>query len=259
MTAKQKEFIDQVGTAAQKYYNEYKILPSLVIAMAIKESGWGVSQLAAKNHNYFGMKWNTKCGTAWVEYNTKEYDKTTGKYITIKAKFRSYDTMDAGIKGFYDFISGYKRYSNLIGETDPRTACTKIAADGWATAPNYGVSLYNDYVVKYNLTDYDKSASGTPEVPDDPDVKPYYKKGAVYTTSVNLYIRYLPGGIKKKMYQITANAKINSYQDQYGDAILRAGTRVTCLDVVNDGKSVWLEIPSGYICAITSSGKIYVK
>lgn len=253
MTNDQIEFIKQIGTAAQHYYNEYNILPSLVISMAIKESGWGKSQLAAKNHNYFGMKWNTKCGTAYVEYNTKEYDKTTGKYITIKAKFRSYPTMEEGIKGFYDFISGYKRYSNLIGETDARTACIKVAADGWATAPNYGVSLYNDYVLKYDLTIYDNAASG------DPDVKPYYMKGKVYTTDVNLYIRYTPNGLKKKMYQITANAKINSYQDPYGDAVLRSGTRVTCLDVVNDGKSVWLEIPSGYVCAVTSSGKVYIK
>lgn len=256
MTAEQITFIDQVGTAAKKYYNEYKILPSLVIAMAIKESGWGKSQLAAKNHNYFGMKWNTKCGTAWVEYNTKEYDKSTGKYVTVKAKFRSYDSMEAGIKGFYDFISGYKRYFNLIGETNPKEACAKIAADGWATAPNYGTSLYNDYIVKYNLVIYD--VVGTGSVPDT-DVKPYYRVGQVYTTDVNLYIRETPSGIKKKMYQLTVNAKLNSYQDQYGDAILKTGTRVTCKDVVHDGKSVWIEIPSGYICAVTSSGKIYVK
>lgn len=250
MTAEQITFINQIGTAAQAYYKEYNILPSLVIAMAIKESGWGKSQLASKNHNYFGMKWNTKCGAKWVEYNTKEYKD--GKYITIKAKFRSYDSMQEGIKGFYNFISGYKRYFNLIGETNPKQACIKIAADGWATAPNYGVSLYNDYILKYNLTSFDS-------IDNLVDEKPYYKKGLVYTTDVNLYIRSTPAGIKKKMYQLTVNGKINSYQDQHGDAILRAGTRVTCRDIVNDGKSVWMEIPSGYICAITSSGDVYIK
>ena len=50
MTAQQK-FIDQIGKAAQAYYPKYQILPSLVIAMAIKESAWGVSALGAKNHN----------------------------------------------------------------------------------------------------------------------------------------------------------------------------------------------------------------
>ena len=40
MTNEQKLFIEKVGNAARIYYPEYKILPSLVIAQAIKESGW---------------------------------------------------------------------------------------------------------------------------------------------------------------------------------------------------------------------------
>lgn len=251
----QQKFISDVGSAAQRYYDKYKILPSLVIAMAIKESNWGASKLASVNHNYFGMKWNTKCGTKWVEYSTKEFKD--GKYVTIKAKFRSFDSMEEGIKGFYDFISGYKRYSNLIGEKDPATACQKIQADGWATAPDYAVSLYTNYILKYNLTVYD-TIDAVPD-PVDPGENLSYKKGNIYTLKVNLYIRKVPYGIKKKPYEITPNAKINSYIDPYGDAVLKTGTRVTCLDVVHDGSSTWLLIPSGYICAVTSSGKVYVE
>lgn len=251
MTAAQKKFIDQIGKAAQAYYPTYKILPSLVIAMAIKESAWGVSALGANNHNYFGMKWTTKCGTKWVEYSTKEFKN--GKYITVKAKFRSYDTMEEGIKGFYDFLSGYKRYANLIGEKDPATACHKIQADGWATAPDYAISLYTGYICKYNLTAYDQN-----DVVPVP-VNPAYEVGKVYTLDTNLYIRKAPNGIKKKPYELTVNAKINSYQDAYGDAVLKAGTRVTCMDVVKDGSSIWLLIPSGYVCAVTSSGKVYIR
>ena len=247
MTNEQLKFIDEIGTAARKYYDKYQILPSLVIAMAVKESAWGNSQLASVHHNYFGMKWTTICGTKYVEYNTKEYDKTAGKYITVKAKFRSFDTIEEGIKGFYDFISGYKRYANLKGETNPITACQKIQVDGWATSPTYATSLYNDYIVKYNLTRFD--GSGTPEE---------FVKGVVYKTDSDLYIRHTPMGVKKKMYEITVNAKINSFSDSQGNAILRKGTRVTCLDVAYDGKSVWLLIPSGYICAVSSTGKRYV-
>ena len=250
MTAQQK-FIDSIGRSAQAYYSKYKILPSLVIAMAIKESNWGASKLASVNHNYFGMKWNTKCGTKWVEYSTKEFKD--GKYVTIKAKFRSYDTMEEGIQGFYDFLSGYNRYANLIGEKDPATACQKIQADGWATAPDYAVSLYTGYIYKYNLTVYDQA-----EVVPVP-VNPAYEVGKVYTLDANLYIRKTPNGIKKKPYELTVNAKINSYQDPYGDAVLRSGTRVTCLDVVKDGASTWLLIPSGYVCAVTGSGKVYIR
>lgn len=253
MTKEQRIFIETIGNAAREYRNEYDILPSLVIAMAIKESNWGKSKLSqAPNYNFFGMKWTTKCGTRYVEMYTKEYDKTAGKYVTVSAKFRAYDTLEEGIAGFYQFITGYKRYANLIGEKDPAQACIKIQKDGWATAPTYATSLYNDYILKYNLTSYDGSAA-----PEIPDVKPYYIKGKVYTTEVNLYIREAPSGRKRKMYEITANARINSYADPYGDAVLKAGTRVTCLDTVQEGNSTWIRIPSGYICAVYNN-KTYV-
>lgn len=252
MTQQQKTFIETIGAAARKYYKVYNILPSLVIAMAIKESGWGKSRLSKEHYNFFGMKWVSTCGTKWVEYSTKEWDKKIQQYITIKAKFRSYAGIEEGIKGFYDFLQ-YKRYANLKGETDPAQACIKIQQDGWSTSPTYATSLYNDYIIKYGLTAYD-----TPDVQPDSDTKPYYIKGKVYITRVNLYIREKPNGRKHKMYEITADARIHSYTDPYGDAVLRAGTRVTCLDTVQDGGSCWIKIPSGWICAVFNNEKIYV-
>ena len=55
-----KEFITAVAGYVDKYAPAYGILVhSSVIAQAILESGWGESTLAAKYHNYFGLK----CGT----------------------------------------------------------------------------------------------------------------------------------------------------------------------------------------------------
>ena len=166
--------------------------------------------------------------------------------------------MEEGIKGFYNFLTGYKRYADLIGEKNPAIACKKIQADGWATAPTYAVSLYNDYIDKYGLFVYDMEGNPAP-VPEDPVTKPSYIMGRVYTLQANLYIRKVPNGIKKKMYELTVNAKLNSYSDQKGDAVLRAGTRVSCIDVVRDGNSIWLLIPSGYICAVSSGGNVFIK
>ena len=168
MTEAQNTFIENIAQAAIKLYPQYKILPSLTIAMAIKESGWGKSQLSSKHFNFFGMKWTKTCGTSFVEYNTKEWDGS--KYITIKAKFRSFGNFTEGIQGFYNFITGYKRYKNLIGEPDSNTACHLVQADGWATAPNYGDSLYADYVFKYDLIKYDDIVLGRTEQPAAPGV-----------------------------------------------------------------------------------------
>lgn len=146
------DFISMIADASIKYYEDYKILPSLTIAQAIKESNWGKSKLAAVNHNYFGMKWREGCGCGSVSYMTKEY--INGAYISVKQKFRAYEDPAEGIKGYYEFLK-YPRYQNLKGITDSAAACLQIQKDGWATAPDYGISLYRDYVVKFNLLAYD--------------------------------------------------------------------------------------------------------
>lgn len=161
MNTKQELFINNIAKACDKY-REYGILPSLTIAQAIKESRWGESSLGAKYFNFFGMKWNKTCGCDYVELKTKEWN---GKeYVTIVAKFRKYNSFEEGIKGYYDFLKSYKRYSNLFGEKDSKTACELIAKDGWATSPTYGSSLFNDYVVPYNLTRFDGEASNNTSV-----------------------------------------------------------------------------------------------
>lgn len=147
-----KEFITQIAAAAVKYYPTYKILPSMTIAQACLESGWGKTGLAVDCHNYFGMKWTSSCGTAYKEYSTQEQEKD-GTWYTVKAKFRKYPDVAAGIKGYYDFLN-YARYKNLKGITDFREACILIKEDGWATDVSYTQKLVN--LIKDNdLWQYD--------------------------------------------------------------------------------------------------------
>ena len=57
-----QEFITKISALVQKHAPAYGIkCPSAIISQAILESGYGESLLAAKYHNYFGLK----CGTAW--------------------------------------------------------------------------------------------------------------------------------------------------------------------------------------------------
>lgn len=157
-----RNFIEQIAESAIKYYPEYKILPSLTIAQFIKESNWGKSSLSAKYFNFAGMKWVKGCGYDYVELPTKEWDGS--KYITVNAKFRRAYSYDEGVKMYYDFISRYKRYANLIGEKSASIACKKIQEDGWATSPTYATSLYNDYILKYDLAKYDMIAISGKEI-----------------------------------------------------------------------------------------------
>lgn len=154
----QDNFIKTIGNAAVANYPRYKILPSLTIAQAILESGWGKSRLSTECYNYFGMKWRAGCGCDYKEYPTKE-QRPDGSYYTIMAKFRKYRDSADGIKGYYDFLSGYKRYHNLIGVTDAGRACDLIRQDGWATSLKYSENL-KKLIIKHQLQIYDVKALG---------------------------------------------------------------------------------------------------
>lgn len=148
-----KEFIETIGRAAVAEYERFQILPSLTIAQAILESNWGKSMLSRKAFNFFGMK----AGSDWkgATYNSKTQEQTkAGQAFTVNAAFRAYDSVAAGIRGYYTFLQ-YPRYRNLKGVTEYREACRLIKADGWATDVKYTEKLVS-LIEKYNLTRYDE-------------------------------------------------------------------------------------------------------
>lgn len=130
------EFIEQIAKCVKKYAYVYGIeVHSPIIAQAILESGWGKSGLASKYHNYFGLK----CGSSWkgksVNMATKEEYKV-GTFTNIRDNFRVYDSMEAGVKGYFDFINT-SRYANLKGVKSPEEYVRRIKADGYATSSRY--------------------------------------------------------------------------------------------------------------------------
>ena len=135
-------------------YNEYKYLPSVTIAQAIIESGWGQSALAKNNHNYFGIKWTNGCGYDYVVYTTKE-QLSDGTYITIDARFRSYSSDAEGIADRYEFLKTNSRYSNLRGVTDYKEVCYLLKQDGYATSQSYPETLIK-CIQQYGLDKYDE-------------------------------------------------------------------------------------------------------
>ncbi|WP_418911739.1 glycoside hydrolase family 73 protein [Adlercreutzia sp.] len=97
-------FIEQIAPLVLKYAPQYDIkAPSAVIAQAILESGWGESTLASKCHNYFGLKCGTKWTGASVNLQTQE-EYAPGTLTAITDNFRVFDSMDAGVKGYFEFI-----------------------------------------------------------------------------------------------------------------------------------------------------------
>lgn len=164
-SAQAKEFIQRIAPIIQEEASSrgYKVC-SPIIAQACIESGFDTSLLAYKFHNYFGMK----CGSNWkgksVNLRTKE-EYTAGTLTTIRDNFRVYQTMEDGVKGYFDFIST-KRYANLKSATSPEEYLQKIKADGYATSSRY-VQTNMDCIRKYNLFSWDPNYTADLKSIDD--------------------------------------------------------------------------------------------
>ena len=240
----QETFIMQIAPIIQKYEKVYGYkVASPSIAQACLESRYGQSGLA-KYHNYFGMKAGKNYSGPSVKMKTKEeYQK--GVLTEIYANFRTYPDMDAGVKGYFDFIST-KRYANLKTATTAEQYLTFIKLDGYATSNSYVKSCMN-VVNKYNLKMYDTgvvpAASLYPE-----------QIGQGYTLQSVMYVRQTPNGSKVKFDSLTQDGKKNGKFDDDGNAILNKGTRVTCKAMSEN----WMKIPSGWVCAYNST-KTYIK
>ena len=148
-----EEFIEKIGPIIARVAQQrgYKVA-SPVIAQAVIESRYGESLLAKDYHNYFGLK----CGSSWkgerVRLKTKE-EYSKGTLTTIYDYFRVYPSMEAGVNGYFDFIST-KRYSALKDCTTPKQYLNKIREAGYATSFTY-VTTNMNAVKKYNLTRFD--------------------------------------------------------------------------------------------------------
>lgn len=87
-----------------------------------------------------------------------------------------------------------------------------------------------------------------------------YNVNQTYTTQVILKVRSGAGtNCGQISYEnLTSNAKQHAYASGIDKGCLKAGTRVTCLEVRHIGNDIWIRIPSGWIAAYYS-GKSYVK
>ena len=176
MISRVEEFINMIAPLiiSEGKKRGYSVF-STVIAQAIIESNSGKSILGYKYHNYFGMK----CGSRWkgksVNLKTKE-EYTIGTLTTIKDNFRVYDSIEEGVKGYYDFIST-KRYANLKESKTYVEYAENLKADGYATSSKY-VNTLCTTVDAHNLTKYDSFFNFNDEVTDNTEYIDYtVKKG----------------------------------------------------------------------------------
>lgn len=149
-TMSHAEFIQLVGDLAVADYPNSKILPSVVIAQAIEETGWGSSQVMMNNNALFGVKATASWTGGFYSAVTGEY---YGEWTTTTALFRAYPSLQACIEDHARILS-LSRYNGVVGGTDYKTVCGILQSGGYATNPNYASNLIS-IIENNNLTAYD--------------------------------------------------------------------------------------------------------
>lgn len=246
------QIIEKIAPIHQKYAGKFGIkICSTAIAQVLRESSGkydGLSLLAYKYHNYHGLK----CGDDWLKAGKPSVNMKTGeeyvvgKITRINDWFRVFPDMDAGIKGYYEFIQ-YPRYRKAREASTPEEYINELVAAKYCTSSTYIRNSKKtgilDLIDKYNLRQYD---GGT--IPQTTPQAGQYIPGKVYTLQSDMYVRQSPNGAKIKFDSLTEDGKKNGKYDEQGNAILKKGTRVTCKGM----KDNWMQIPSGWVCAYNS-------
>lgn len=150
-------FTDKYGEMAYQTGKKYGLPYEAILGQAALESSWGKSVLAAKHHNFFGIK--ATGSQKSVTMATAECD-ASGCYST-SATFASWDNDQEGFDGYGQFIHDNERYSEALEfRADPKGYIEALKAAGYATDPNYISSVWG---VTEQFIQYIRSSKKWPE------------------------------------------------------------------------------------------------
>ena len=202
-------FINTIAPIAVEQAKKHgmKIFPSVCIAQAIHESGWGTSTKMVRANALFGIKVGKSAyhfGTAWkgASYNTKtkEYYNGNTTASVITDNFRAYDSLSDATEDYFDLLCTASRYKAALNAVDYK-ACIRAIAPAYATGESQN-NAYSKAIIsiieKHNLTKYD---NGT--VPAVPVGNPYKRTDNVMKSgSRGESVKWLQYVLNEKGYDL---------------------------------------------------------
>ena len=145
-----RSFLTSIAQPALESARKHQIPPSIILAQAVLESGWGRSALARKHHNLFGVK---ATGTgAHTDYPTLEFGPK-GVHI-VRAKFRTFSSPDQSIDHHGKLLGSDRRYTaSMAHASDWRNFVTELAPV-YASDPHYAKRV-TQLIEHYQLDRWD--------------------------------------------------------------------------------------------------------
>jgi len=137
-----------------------KIYPSVCIAQACHESGWGTSKKMINANALYGIKVGESAyhfGKAWKgkAYKTGTTEYYDGKNPTkIVDWFRAYDSIEDATEDYFDLLCTAKRYRGALNQHSPKACIDGIVRGGYATGPKYANHIMAT-INSYDLTRFD--------------------------------------------------------------------------------------------------------
>ena len=140
------KYIHQYKDVAINEMRKYRIPASITLAQGILESGWGLSELANKSNNHFGIK----CKSSWKGKKVYHDDDEKGEC------FRKYDSPEDSYRDHSMFLNDGPRYEFLfkLSISDYKGWAHGLKKAGYATNPKYAHILI-DLIELYDLSKYD--------------------------------------------------------------------------------------------------------
>ena len=144
------DFLHAIAPAALVSARKNKIPPSIILAQAILESGWGRSGLSQKYNNLFGIKGYK--GTKRVALDT--WERLDGVKVDSRAEFRVFDSWEHSIS-YHGYLLGVdRRYARARRKVHDWRLFLAALAPRYASSNRY-VDTATSIVEKYHLDRWD--------------------------------------------------------------------------------------------------------
>ena len=139
---KEQQFIDQYSEAIILATNYTPLLPSVKMAQAALETGWGKSTIGSAN-NLFGIKATGNHTPYWTGdmVNMSTLENYGNGNVQIQDNFRAYKTLKDSIKDHSHLLMTLPRYAPVRAAKTPEEQAHALKAAGYATDLNYAEKL----------------------------------------------------------------------------------------------------------------------
>lgn len=145
----QERYISMYSRLAVEEMYRSGVPASITLAQGLLESRYGLSELAVKGNNHFGIK----CHNAWQGGKMYHDDDKAGEC------FRMYRSPEESFRDHSDFLRYRDRYKFLfdLEVTDYEAWAHGLRKAGYATDPAYPSKLIR-LIEEYSLYEYDKAS-----------------------------------------------------------------------------------------------------